>query len=38
VIAQSEAIVTAGCATGRRLAGQRVEPERRLSIAPWIHR
>src|SRR5262252_1128963 len=38
VIAQSEAIVTAGRATGRRFAGERVAPARRHSIAPWIHR
>ncbi len=33
-----EAIVTAGCATVRRFAGERVEPERRLSIPPWFTR
>jgi hypothetical protein len=32
----SNRIVEAGRAAGRRLAGERVEPERRLSIAPWL--
>jgi hypothetical protein len=34
----SNLIVEAGRAAGRRFAGERVEPERRLSIAPWLAR
>jgi len=37
VLAQSEAIIAAGRATGRRFAGERVDAERRLSIA-WLRR
>ena len=37
MLAQSEAVVVAGCATGRRFAGERIEPERRHSIA-WLRR
>jgi hypothetical protein len=32
----SNLIVEAGRAAGRRFAGERVEPERRVSIAPWL--
>ena len=34
----SNLIAEAGRAAGRRFAGERVEPERRLSIAPWLAR
>jgi len=37
MLAQSEAVVVAGRAAGRRFAGERVEPERRHSIA-WLRR